>query len=377
MPTRLTLLIDSLAAGGAQTQIVRLAAGLDPADWSVRLAWYNQTAQFQAVPPGVAAVQLPRRGRLDPQFARALRRLVSRTETDLVHAWLPSPSLYATLAARIPGSAPVVTAVRCSPSLFDNQPMQGRLTVLTSRLAAATTSNSQASIDWLQAHHVPRRKLHFIGNALDPAIVTRTPSTVDARAALLASLGLDPARPPIVALGRFDAFKNQDGLVRALLQVRARRPEGVPPLLLAGFLEDQLRVAQVRKMAEDARLEVHIVPPVTDVATLLEAARFSVLASRSEGTPNVVLEALGLGTLAVATRVGEVPSLVEDGQTGILCQPDDGDALAAALDRALDLPAHGQAEIAQRARADMLARFSQAAVVGQYAALYRAILARG
>ncbi len=377
MPTRLTLLIDSLAAGGAQTQIVRLAAGLDPAQWSVRLAWYNPTAQFLQVPAGVESVQLPRRHRLDPQFARALRRLVSRRETDLVHAWLPAPALYATLAARLPGSAPVLTAVRCSPSLFDHAPTQGRMTVLAAHLAAATTSNSHASMAWLQERHVPAAKLQFIGNALDTGIAARIPSTPTERAELLTSLGLDPARPPIVALGRFDAFKNQDGLVRALIQVRAQRPQGVPPLLLAGFLEDQARVAHVRRLAADANLEVHIVPAVTDVATLLEAAQFSVLASRSEGTPNVVLEALGLGTLVVATRVGEVPTLVADGETGILCQPDEDQALAAALDRALNLPAEARHALGQRARADMLERFSQRSVVDQYAAVYRRVLAQG
>ena len=377
MPTRLTLLIDSLAAGGAQTQIVRLAAGLDPAQWSVRLAWYNPTAQFLQVPAGVESVQLPRRHRLDPQFARALRRLVSRRETDLVHAWLPAPALYATLAARLAGSAPVLTAVRCSPSLFGHAPTQGRMTVLAAHLAAATTSNSHASMTWLQERRVPAAKLQFIGNALDTGIAARIPSTPPQRAELLKSLGLDPARPPIVALGRFDAFKNQDGLVRALIQVRARRPQGVPPLLLAGFLEDQERVAHVRRLAADAGLEVHIVPAVTDVATLLEAAHFSVLASRSEGTPNVVLEALGLGTLVVATCVGEVPTLVADGETGILCQPDDDQALAAALDRALNVPAEARRALGQRARADMLQRFSQRSIVDQYAAVYRRVLAQG
>ena len=375
MPIRLTLLIDSLAAGGAQTQIVRLAAGLDPADWTVRLAWYNPAAQFLKVPQGIDAVQLPRAHRLDPRFALAMRRLVSRQETDLVHAWLPAPALYATLAAQLPGSARVLTAVRCSPSLFENAPMQGRMTVLAARLAAATTSNSRASITWLKQRGVHSGHMHFIGNALDPAIADRQPSTPQARAHLLASLGLDPQRPPIVALGRFDAYKNQDGLVRALVRVRDRGLP-VPPLLLAGFLEDQARVAHVRQLASDARLEVHIVPAVTNVPTLLEAAKFSVLASRSEGTPNVVLEALGLGTLVVATHVGEVASLVTDGQTGILCEPESDEALAHALERALLLPAADVLEFGQRARADVLARYSPTAVTGQYAAVYRAVLGR-
>jgi glycosyltransferase involved in cell wall biosynthesis len=156
--------------------------------------------------------------------------------------------------------------------------------------------------------------------------------------------------------------------------VRDRGVE-VPPLLLAGSAEDGARVAAVRRIAAAAGFtDLHVVPPVVDVATLLEAARFSVLASRSEGTPNVVLEGLGLGTLVVATRVGEVADLARDGETGFTCPPDDHDALAAALLRALQLPATAAAEMGQRARADMLARFAAPIIVGQYEALYDEIL---
>jgi glycosyltransferase involved in cell wall biosynthesis len=373
---RLTLFIDSLAPGGAQKQMVALAAGLDPERWQVRLAWYNQTARFHTVPAHVQALPLPRKTRTDLRFLPALAGLVSRRQTDLVHAWLPAPALYATVAARLPRSAPVIVAVRCSPSLFANDPTQGHMTLAGARLAQAVTSNSRASLDWLADRGIPRHKLHFVGNILAPAIADRQPSTVAQRRALLASLGLDPDRPPIVSLGRFDAYKNQDGLLRALLQVRDAGM-AVPPLLLAGFLEDTARVESVRKLARDAGFaDLHIVPAVQDVPTLLEAARFSVLASRSEGTPNVVLEGLGLGTLVVATRVGEVPDLIRHDHTGILCQPDDDRSLAQALREALEMPAEVAKELGRAARADMLQRFSAPAVIGQYEGVYLSLEGR-
>ncbi len=376
MKTRLTLLIDSLAPGGAQTQIVQLAASLDPDLWQVRLHWYNDTRRFREVPDGAGGGLLARRNLADPKFYLQMARLVSLRESDLVHAWLPSPALYGTLAGLLPGSAPVVTAVRSSPSLFAHNPTQRRLTLWTSRLAAATTSNSSASLDWLIGHGVPSNRLHYIGNALPRSIADRTPSTAEQRGQLLESLGLDPLRPPIVSLGRFDAYKNQDGLVRALAMVRDRRREPVPPLLLAGFLEDQQRVEHVRQLAKDLRLEVHIVPAVTDVATLLEAGQFSVLASRSEGTPNVVLEAMGLGTLVVATRVGEVPDLASDSETALLCAPEDDVALADALMRALDLPTAQSQRVCSRARQDIVERFADRVIAAQYETVYRSVLSR-
>ena len=374
---RVTLLIDSLAAGGAQSQIVALAAGLQADGWPVRLAWYNDTVRFRTLPPGVETAQLPRNSRSDPRFPVALNRLMSRKNTDIVHAWLPAPALYAALAGRLPGSAPVIEGVRCSASLFATQPNQGRACLAAALLAQAVTSNSRSSLDWLAQRGVSRKKMRFVGNILAPAIAARTPSTLAEREALLARLGLDPRRPPIVALGRFDAFKNQDGLLRALLALRAEGLE-VPPLLLAGSQEDKARVATVREIAVSAGFsDLHIVEPQADVATLLEAARFSVLASRSEGTPNVVLEGLGLGTLVVATRVGEVPDLLQDGKTGLSCAPEDPEALREVLRRALALPAPARAELGARARADMLARFSAPAIVGQYQQVYAQVLGRG
>jgi len=380
---RLTLLIDSLAPGGAQTQLLQLAACLQGGGrWQPRVAWYNTDHPFFAVPPGVTAQLLPRRGRRDPQFPLQIRRLGRRQHSDVVHAWLGAPGLYATLAGRLPGMAPVIAAVRNSAGVFQADRTCAAMSLTAAHLAAAVTVNSRDAGDWLAARGVPRRRIHFIANLLTPAVQDRVPSSQEERRRLLQDLGLDPARPPIVALGRFDGYKNQDGLVRALGLVRdaavARGVEDpkLPPLLLAGFLEDGARVEAVRHLATMLGLsDVHIVPAVTDVATLLEAARFSVLASRSEGTPNVVLEGLGLGTVVVATRVGEVPHLVHDGVTGLLCAVDDDADLARALHQALAMPAADCAAMGRRARADMLERFSTQRIANQYQALYDAVLA--
>jgi len=71
------------------------------------------------------------------------------------------------------------------------------------------------------------------------------------------------------------------------------------------------------------------------VADYLNAADVSVLASHSEGCPNVVLESLACGTPVVATAVGAVPDLLRAGQTGLIVPPRDPAALAEALDGAL------------------------------------------
>ena len=62
------------------------------------------------------------------------------------------------------------------------------------------------------------------------------------------------------------------------------------------------------------------------------------LPSYREGLPNVVLEAMASGRAVVATAVGAVPETVQDGVTGLLCQPGDVDSLVDALDRLITQP---------------------------------------
>jgi glycosyltransferase involved in cell wall biosynthesis len=75
-----------------------------------------------------------------------------------------------------------------------------------------------------------------------------------------------------------------------------------------------------------------------DMADVLGCADVVVLASRSEGLPFTLLEAMALGKPVVATRVGGVPEVVEDGRSGRLVPRDDPAALAAAVAAVVDAP---------------------------------------
>ncbi len=75
-----------------------------------------------------------------------------------------------------------------------------------------------------------------------------------------------------------------------------------------------------------------------DIPELLTAVDIFALASHVEGMPNAILEAMASSLPIVATRVGGVPEIVDDGQTGLLVSPKDVDALARALIRLIENP---------------------------------------
>lgn len=374
---RVSYLMNSMAAGGAESQVRWVVQAFDPSRYRAQLAWYNDSEGFFEPPPGVPAGLLPRGGKFDPRFGLALAGWMSRRRTDVIHAWQAPPAFYASLARLLPGRAPVIGAVAHSATLFPVDHVSRTLHPIAARVADHTTVNCRDVIPWLVDRGIDRDRITYIPNILPPPLVDRVPSSVDQRQALLQKLGLDPGRRPIVQLARVDANKNAEGLLTALLALR-RNGVDVPPLLLAGRLVDDALVARLRRQAEEAGYDddLHIVGPVQDVPTLVEAARLTVLASLSEGMPNVVLEAMGLGGLVVATRVGEVPGMIRDGHDGLLCPPGDIDALAAQLKVALELSPAQVSEMGARARAAMLQRHTPATVLGQLCDLFDAVIDR-
>src|SRR5581483_10833323 len=76
--------------------------------------------------------------------------------------------------------------------------------------------------------------------------------------------------------------------------------------------------------------------PREDVLALMRGADAALLSSAWENFPHTLVEALAVGTPAIATRVGGVPEIVTDGENGLLVPPGDATALAAAIRRFLD-----------------------------------------
>jgi glycosyltransferase involved in cell wall biosynthesis len=98
------------------------------------------------------------------------------------------------------------------------------------------------------------------------------------------------------------------------------------------------------------------------------------LTSRNEGTPVALIEALAARVPVVATAVGGVPDVIQDGRTGVLIAPADADALAAALQR-LARDRVWRAEMADRGRRDVQRRFASRRLVEDILALYSELLA--
>jgi glycosyltransferase involved in cell wall biosynthesis len=180
-----------------------------------------------------------------------------------------------------------------------------------------------------------------------------------------------PVRPvTVISVGRLRAPKDFLTLVRAAARLEA----GSFRVRIAGDGPDRRRlVEEVERLGLADAVELLGTQP--DVDALLAEADVFVLSSASEGLPMSVLEAMAAGLPVVASAVGGVPELVQEGDTGLLVPPGDPAALAAALARLVEEPElRERLGAAGRRRAE--AEFSLVGFHQAHLAVYRAALER-
>jgi glycosyltransferase involved in cell wall biosynthesis len=178
----------------------------------------------------------------------------------------------------------------------------------------------------------------------------------------------------ILFLGHLYRDKGVYELLEAFSTLRATRPSLRLVLAGEGSEADALR-DQAQRLGLDGAVELPgWVGPSTKVDLLARAACF-VLPSYREGLPLALLEAMVVGVPVVATPVGGVPDVVQNGRHALLVPPTDVAALALAVGRVLDEP-DVAARLARAAQERALEEYTSDALAERVGALYRTVLAR-
>ncbi|MCC7138421.1 MAG: glycosyltransferase [Planctomycetes bacterium] len=324
-------------------------------------------AQVERVPGLVRGVSPVR----DAQAWRWLRRRLHALRPDVVHTHLGKAGALGRTAAAAVGVRAVVHTVHGHH--LDLGGALARGTRLAERALSRTTTavvclSERQRRDLVERHHVvPPDRAVVLGPGFDVEGFRRA-SDPAAAAALRARLAPDGV-PLVLWLGRFVHAKDPLGLLAA---AQAADPRAFR-LVLAG--DGPLRRETLRRArALRAAGRVVAVGAVRDAATWVAASDAVVLASRSEGTPLSVLEAMAVGRPVVATAVGGVEDVVEDGRTGLLVPPGNPSALAFALARVVADHALS-ARLVAAASDGLEARVGARRLVEGTAALYRRLLA--
>lgn len=200
-----------------------------------------------------------------------------------------------------------------------------------------------------------------LGLDLAPYLAVSTPD-----GSLRARLGLSPDAPLVGAVGRLVPVKDLATLLEAVARLDRVH------LAVVGDGESRAGLeAQAAALGLGAR--VHFTGWVPDVAAVYSDLDVVALTSRNEGTPASLIEAGASGRPVVATRVGGVPLVVDDGVTGLLVAPGRAGEVAAAIGRLLAAP-DLRRSLGAAARARVAGRFGQERLVRDVRTLYRELL---
>jgi N-acetyl-alpha-D-glucosaminyl L-malate synthase BshA len=177
-------------------------------------------------------------------------------------------------------------------------------------------------------------------------------------------------RPPVlIHSSNFRPIKRVADVVHILAAVRKQVPATL--ILVGDGPERAATEALCKKLELDSA--VRFLGMQLDVQKVLQDSDVFLLPSVTEGFGLAALEALSCGVPVVASRVGGVPEVVEDGKSGLLCEAGDVEQMAAAVLRILrDAPLHRR--MSQAARRSALQNFQRAPMVSRYEAFYRRVL---
>ncbi|MEU6665810.1 glycogen synthase [Streptomyces sp. NPDC046727] len=220
--------------------------------------------------------------------------------------------------------------------------------------------------------------------ALDPARVHVVHNGIDTRlyrpdhgTDALTRHGIDPARPYVLFVGRITRQKGVPHLLRAVRDI----DPGAQVVLCAGAPDTPETDREFQELFEElrrVRAGVFWIPrmlPRPEVIQLLTRAAVFVCPSVYEPLGIVNLEAMACGTPVVASRVGGIPEVVDEGRTGLLVDVDDDfeSGLARALDTVLGDPAAAR-RMGEAGRVRAVEEFGWDAVARRTAGLYEEIL---
>lgn len=360
----MTLVISSLAAGGAERVLSMMANHWAARDWSVTLVTLGPLSEDHfALHPAVARIALNVTGESRSQWAALrhnmrrvarLRDAVRRARPDAVISFMSPTTMLAVIAARAE-RVPVIVSERTDPTRYRIP----RVWAVLRRLAYA-----RASAVVVQTPAVRRWAEEF----LPPAIVHAIPNPVIAPPADSAAWGaqssgsVEHTGGQVVGVGRLDVHKGFDLLIRAFAVCYAEHPDW--RLVIVGEGDQR---GPLETLAHELGVGpvVRFLGRVAHPTAVMRQSDLFVLSSRFEGFPNVLLEAMAAGLPVIAADCRSGPShIVRHGIDGVLIPPEDVDALAAAMG-ALMGDRKRRAELAARA-GEVTERFAIDRIMGEW-----------
>ena len=365
---RICFIIPTLALGGTERQLVQLIHGLTP-DFEITVICTG--------PEGPLATDVRRMGAevysleagsgWNLMIRRRIQHIFRAHRPDVVHAFLFGFDYPAVRAARNAGTPAVVSGRRQLAHWKKPRhiQLQRRANAYVDRIVA----NCKAAADFAaEQEDTDREKYTVIHNGIeaDAFLSDADPDETRLR------LGIPDGRHIVAIVANFSPVKDHALFLEMAGELMARRDD-LHFLMVGGGPHHKEVMRAVRHRGWAGRFTRYAASD--DVAELYAIMSAMVLCSKSEGSPNAVLEAMAARRPIVAAHVGGVPELIAHEETGLLIPSRDAADFANAVDRVLSNPHEAEA-MAQAAGERVRREFPMAKMVRAHRDLYLNLLAR-
>ncbi|HVP13574.1 MAG TPA: glycosyltransferase [Phycisphaerae bacterium] len=370
-PCRLLHLVSTFAIKTDTKWLVQIARHLDREAFVLSAACFYEGGpirdQLEAL--GVQTYNLDMPDERDPRAVLRARRLIEDCHCDVVHTHLLRADLFGGAAARWAGTPAIVSTVYAVGQY--RREKRRRTDRLLDVACAALPTHVIAVSEAVKRDCVDRLRLRP-----DDITVIHTgidaPETIDAgrAAGLREQWGGGAAGPFILTIARLTYEKGVDTLVDVASLLRHTHPN--VRFIVLGEGPDRSAL-EAKIQASGLIGVVTLAGFCEEVWPALAAADIVCLPSKSEGMPNVLLEAMAVGKPIVATSVGGIPEAITSGQNGLLVEAGDPRALAKGIARLSDDKTLAQ-RLGVAAKRAVEARFRARDAVAQYAKVYERLL---
>lgn len=368
-PIRLVQFTRSFHIGGTEVQVLELLRGL-PSQYQLQVSVLQDAGPLVGTlrQLGFTPEEFPLNGSLfklnTAQQIFRLSRWFKRNQVELVHVHDFYSTMLVVPAAKLAGTKVIVGRLDLA---HWHGPARRAVHAQFSRMADHVVANAEAIRRMLvQEEYVAPSKVSVIHNGLDlPRFDARM------REGLKAPVPDTGGAPVVLHVANMNhPVKRQEDLLLALAMLRHEGQD-----LHAFFVGDGPRRAELEKYAAELGVGdiAHFLGHRTDVPALYSRATMGVLCSTAEGMSNAVMEGMAAGLPMVVTAVGGNTDLIEDGERGLVVQPQQPAQMVRAFRRLLAQPEKAK-DMGAAARGFVRRELSLERMVQRHDELYRKVL---
>jgi GalNAc-alpha-(1->4)-GalNAc-alpha-(1->3)-diNAcBac-PP-undecaprenol alpha-1,4-N-acetyl-D-galactosaminyltransferase len=324
---RLTLIIYSISAGGAERVMSIMVNYWAAKEWEITLLtlndsavppFYNLDSRISYIPLSLATDSPNPIVAIWNNLKRiqTLRTAISSSKPDVVISFMNTTNVLTLLATRWL-NIPVVVSERIDPGAYSLGRFWEQLRQLTYPFADRIVVQTKRAL-----------------NYFSPKLQVR--ACIIPNPVLLPPKGQEPSekmlgKRSLIAMGRLEEQKGFDILLKAFIKLKDSYPEWILIILGEGTLRSELESLRDQL---DLGTRVHFLGRVKNPDQFLKQADIFVMSSRFEGFPNALCEAMTCGLPVISTDCPSGPrEILRDGIDGILIPNDDVPALATAMER--------------------------------------------